>query len=1260
MATHSSQQLAAYVPRILLSWPEDLRHQTVDGTLVHIDISGFTAMSERLAAKGKVGAEEVAGVLTTVFTELLTVAADLGADMLKFGGDALLLLFTGPEHSLRAVRASGEMRLRLRSVGKISTPAGRVSLRMTVGVHAGSLNLVIAGDSHRELIVAGDAATTVVEMEESAEAGEIVLSEATAASLPEHYLGARRGAGRLLAHIPPSMDFDPEPVASHPDPAIFIPVALREAAASGTGEGEHRIITAAFVKYHGTARVLRENGESELCEQLNELVRVTQEAAEEYGVAFLSTDIDRDGGKIILTAGSPVATGADEERMLRTVRAIVDRYRGLTLKVGVNRGPAFSGDVGAPFRRAHTVIGDAVNLAARVMSRAADAEILATDGVLAHSAVLFDTEPVPPFQVKGKTAPVEAWTIGGVVGRRSTKSADTALVGREGEMKVALGAIDGETVTGLVDVVGPSGIGKSRLVRELRAQRPNVDWHFSAGELFEASTPYFAYQRLLREVLGIDLHEPRKRAAAELQSWVDAATPELAPWLPLIASVMDLPCDGTEETEQLDAKYRRARTHEVVEALIDSALPNPTVMIIEDAHWLDEASRELTSHLAAEGAKRSWLLMPVHRPTDFTMAGDGDIAVELGPLSTDESHQLAEILLEDSPMLASRLAPIVARAGGNPLFLTELVNAADSEGEAGELPDSIEALVLARIDRLDPIHRKLLRYASVVGTSFDIGLLTSALEDVEPSVCDPQAWKALEEYVVGRTQGDMRFRQQLFHDVAYSGLPYKTRRILHERVGLALERLAGADANNAAERLSVHFMRAELFDKAWHYSLIAGNEAKAKFGNADAIEFYARAIGAAHHLDLPNDEVAEVAETLGDVAEVAGMYDEADKAFSDARRLTADDPIAATRLLRKQGVLRERRGAYSQALRWYRRALNNLNGVAECKEEVEVRLAYAGVRFRQARYDDQLRWANEALDQATRQCPYSAAHALRLLGLAERQLGDGEQSLEYLRQALRIYEENGDLVGQADCLNNLGGVDYRQGKWDLASARWEQCTETRRKVGDVVGAAMAENNIAAIRSDQGKWDEADELFHQVRRVLRAAEFSLGVSAVTSNLGRVAARAGRFEDAHELLAEALTDLEAIGAEHFVHEAKAHLAEAHLFAGDVAACERVAAPLLATLEQRQGTGELQALLHRLIGYARLMKDDASDAWKCFQESLAQAEAADAHYEMALTLEAISGLPPMTGTDAEEAMKRAQVIFERLGVVTTPKVPLPALAS
>ena len=176
-------QIDLYLPRLVLGWDEtsdSKRYRETDGTLVHVDISGFTALSERLARKGMVGSEEVAAVLNAPSPNCSPSLMQMPGDLLKFGGDALLLLFQGSDHAARACRAAHGMRQALRTVGNIQTSAGHVKLRMSVGVHSGAFDLMVVGSSHRELIVAGPAASQTIVMEEAAEAGEIMVSHATA------------------------------------------------------------------------------------------------------------------------------------------------------------------------------------------------------------------------------------------------------------------------------------------------------------------------------------------------------------------------------------------------------------------------------------------------------------------------------------------------------------------------------------------------------------------------------------------------------------------------------------------------------------------------------------------------------------------------------------------------------------------------------------------------------------------------------------------------------------------------------------------------------------------------------------------------------------------------------------------------------------------------------------------------------------------------------------------------------------------------
>src|SRR5579862_5797971 len=198
-------RLNPYVPRVLLerlaSVP-DAAVLTEDATVVFVDISGFTTLSERLARAGREGAEHLVDTISACFSTLLAEAYADGGSLLKFGGDALLLWFTGEEHALRACSCAVGMRRTLRQIGRVRAGGSGVVLRMSVGVHSGAYVTFLVGDSHREYLPAGPAVSAVVALESPAEAGQILISEQTAALLPDRCLGSRSGPGVLLARAP--------------------------------------------------------------------------------------------------------------------------------------------------------------------------------------------------------------------------------------------------------------------------------------------------------------------------------------------------------------------------------------------------------------------------------------------------------------------------------------------------------------------------------------------------------------------------------------------------------------------------------------------------------------------------------------------------------------------------------------------------------------------------------------------------------------------------------------------------------------------------------------------------------------------------------------------------------------------------------------------------------------------------------------------------------------------------------------------------
>ena len=800
-AADTSAKLRPYMPRPTIAWLNDgpdRRVREIDGTVVFVDISGFTKMSERLARSGKVGAEEVTDNLGSIFTRRLSVASAEDGSLLKFGGDALLLFFEGDDHTLRAVRSAHGMRALLREVGTLQTTAGKVVLRMSVGVHSGRYHFFLVGDSHKEFLVTGPAASRVVEMEGTATSGEILLSPETAAALPKALLGNPKGPGILLRSSPGGMYHPPRDagwIDDPPDLARAIPRAIREHVLAGGEDPEHRNVTVAFIHFDGTDEFVEKLGPEATADALEDLVTSVQRAADGNGVTFLGSDVDRDGGKIILVAGAPRALGDDEERMLLTLREVIAGMHEIPIRIGVNHGAVFVGDVGPSYRRTYTVMGDAVNLAARVMARASPGQLLSTASVLQASPVAFQTMPLEPFMVKGKKHPVTAFEVGPVAGAKAEEPTENLpLVGRQEETLRLFAALDDARVGAgrTVEIVGDPGIGKTRLAAGVRVAAAEFAHLLGSCELYQRSTPYAPFRQLLRATLSLgDEAEDDAKVAERLSARVDESAPHLHPWLPLLAIPFDVLLPSTAEVDRLGDEFRKPRLEQTVVEYLTSVFDHPTLILIEDVHWMDDASRDLLSRLADGIGERPWLILVTRRDetTGFVAPeAKTSISLALEALDPADAEELLLAATEDSPIRPDDLASLAKRSAGNPLFLLELLSGLRAAGNVDDLPSSVEGLVTAQIDRLGPADRQLLRTAAVLGSSFSDDLVEALVGSIGGSL-DRRAWNRLSEFVAEDAPGLRRFRHALMRDAAYEGLAYRKRRELHALAGdLILER----------------------------------------------------------------------------------------------------------------------------------------------------------------------------------------------------------------------------------------------------------------------------------------------------------------------------------------------------------------------------------------------------------------------------------------------------------------------------------------
>ncbi len=1270
IATHEeSEFLRPYVPRLVVEWlrnTPDAKHREVEASLVFVDISGFTALTERLARKGKVGAELMRDTLDGVFRALLDEAYDWGAGLLKWGGDALLLMFDGPGHAWRASRAAWEMQSTIDRVGRLHLTGGTIVLRMSVGIGTGTYHFFMTGSVHRELLIAGPAMTETLTMEAIADAGEIGISPAVVSLLPADCIGPQKDGITLLAR-PPDIERRRAPDVGDVrslDIASCIPVAARAHVLLRKSEPEHRTITAAFIDLMDTDRLLEEVGPDVLAQGLDLRMRSIQEAALRYEVPFYETDVGKSSVKALLTAGAPSSTGHDEERMLRTLRDIMDVDGLVPMRIGVNTGKVFTGDFGPPYRRAYRVFGDAINTAARVMSKADAGQILSTEIVLNRSRTIFEATPIAPFAAKGKSEPVKASIVGPAIGVKASHQGGQPLVGRDQELASLLDAVEQARAgrASIIEICGEAGMGKSHLVQDVVGRSSDFRFVRSRCEEYETSTPYYVFRSIVRAALDLEEDEDSDAVIARLDETILRVDPSLVPWTPLLGVLLGLDLPDTPETAALGERFIRDRLAEVAIRFLGTVLSGaPSIFLIEDVHYLDEASHDLLLRLARAAAERRQVLIVTRQGVGepFAPPGPGmpDIrSMELGPLATDTLIEIIDAATEDDPLPRHEVEEIARRSGGNALFLFELIDAVRETGSVESLPDSIESMIAGDIDRLSPTDRTILRYAAVLGTSFDPALLTDCIGgEID---LDDEVWSRLDELVVQESSGGLRFRNTLIRDAAYEGLPYRRRRILHGRVGETIEATAGVSLDEEIGTLALHYYEAQRWDKAWEFCRRAGERARGLYANVEALGAFKSALVAGRHLrSVSRTQLAGVYETLGDTYAELSEPGRADQSYAAGRRLVAPDVVADARLAVKQVKQAIAMGRYPSALRQSARSLAALDGLssrAASAQRARLLVWRGWVRYSQNRAAEAIEWCERGVLEARRARDDEAlAQGYQALDSAYFDTGELDKAI-YSARALAIYERMGDIGRQALVLNNMGVLAKDRSEWDEARRLYDRSRHLFEVTGDRAYETLVKFNVAEILSDQGHYQEAEALLRDVVRSWRAAGAEADVAEARRELARALARQGDHAAALDLLAEARATQVEHGQHGEVLTTDLRRAEAMLLAGRTQEALALADEIEAGAESSDGGALLTTGVARVRGWGHLQEGDPAEAARWFREAVQLATERGDDFQATLALDGLLAALDRDDPDRAATTERRDAMVERLGIERTPSVP------
>ena len=897
----AAEAFASFLPdrlaRRLVEQPESAGQPHADrmvGALLLADISGFTATTERLARRGPGGAEELRGLLDGAFGPLLGLIAGTGGDVLKFAGDALLACWPaqgGPPRSARGgdpgpalatatARAAGCAEAMQAALRRYAADTG-LPLALRIGVGAGEVVVLDVGGERdrRELLVTGAAVPQTTRAVEQAEPGRVVLSQPARGLMGR---GVPTGGGP-----PVPTDSGAGPRATLPEGvdallAPYLPRAMLATMVAGHEEwlAELRQITVVFVNLPDL------DHRAEL-DQAQQAMQALQAALYRYEGSINKLSVDEKGTTLVAALGLPPLTHEDDPaRGVQAGLAMRAALAGLGRRssVGVTTGRAFCGTVGNRRRREYTMLGAVVNLAARLMQAAPDGVLCdAATARAASSTLAF--EALPAVRVKGRADPVPVYrpTTDPVKGpgQGPKRPATAPLVGRGDERRRLAGALRRLQADGpdrpdralVVVLEGEAGAGKSRLVTELidQATAAGLPVLAGAGDAIERNTPWYPWRELFSRIPAFDGRgdlEERRRAVLGLLG----PDPEIRDLAPLLNPVLSLELPETARSAELSGQGRADRTRDLLVRLLRAVVGDtPTVLVVEDAHWLDSASTGLVLALSRERAPL--LLVVATRPPGET----GSLADDLGwaayrrllrapdidrlvldRLSPEEVEALVCHRLEASsvPEVVARL--VEEKAEGNPLFSEELafalrdaglVRVVDGKGElvsgVGDilglrLPDTVHSTITSRIDRLTPTQQLTVKVASVIGRLFAVGILRDVhpvKETVAHALTDDLAVIERANLTVLETpEPDLHylFKHVITQEAAYNLMLLSQRRQLHRSVAEWYERASAGDL----ALLAHHWREAEVPDKANHYLERAGTEALREGAYAEAVRFF--------------------------------------------------------------------------------------------------------------------------------------------------------------------------------------------------------------------------------------------------------------------------------------------------------------------------------------------------------------------------------------------------------------------------------------
>ncbi|MFN8413483.1 MAG: adenylate/guanylate cyclase domain-containing protein [Anaerolineales bacterium] len=1105
MALSLINTLKSYIPDVLQSRivndPTPPNKPFVENYLaavLFVDISGFTALTEKFAALGPSGAEDISAILNNFYGKWIDIIKSYGGDIIKFAGDGLLVIWQYEnleKASLLAAQTAVEASKELENF-----QVGDRTLSTRIALGAGQIALTgLGGVFNRwEMVITGDALDQIGKAQKNLRPGQIMVSGAAWQYLKSHATGvSTQDENMLLTRI--NSQVPKEAVRSfhlkeNSIPALrsYIPGAIARRIDAGQSDwlAELRRITSLFINIPEMTR----GTDPEIAQKL---AQILQSSIYRYEGSVNKIAVDEKGVSLLAAFGLPPFSHEDDP--LRGVLAAQDIKKsiselGYTSFIGIATGRIFCGVIGNDNRREYTINGDAVNLAARLMYAAGNglvvadgegASILCDQVTYEAAKSRVDFTAIDPISIRGKSQPVPAF----VPKTRHTKGTGqvslTDMIGRETE-RFALAEALRALITKesrVVVIEGEAGLGKSRLVDEIfrQADAMHINILLGLSEAIEQNTPYHVWKDISTRIFNLKDLDSISEQKHSFEKMLEENA-ELKEYAPLLSAVLPFVIPDNESTKDISGDARAGVMQQlIINRLNQIAEETPTVLIVEDVHWLDASSWSLLNLVSQKVSPLLIVLtnrpMGNNPPFEYTQlrSKPNTRFLDLIPLGDVDIETLLCQRLNVEKLPNELIRFIKNKAEGHPFYSEELAYALRDGGfieiknnecritsNAGNLddlnlPGSLEGVITSRIDKMQPEHQLTLKVASVIGRVFAVQEL-SAIYPIKTELA------ALPEYLSNLEKQELTildtpdpeasylFKHIITQEVAYNLLLFSQRRSLHRAIAEWYEGSFMRDLVTYYPVLAHHWKQADVPQKAIEYLEKAGEMAYRNGAYKEAIQFFTQTIEKAEALKgetLPIVKRASWYRFMGEAQMGLGQMEEARISFRKAASILKR-PDAVTPLTMITGALRQ---YFIQSL--HRRFPNYFIGRLSNKDE---ELQEAAQNFTHLAYIDYIKLDTLAM----------VYHVLRGLNLSERggsmsparvwALGSNSAILgfipnhtlaqHYAEKALKASAQVDDLRSQLWSYLAVGSYQLGVAQWDEARSALLKANENASRAYD--------------------------------------------------------------------------------------------------------------------------------------------------------------------------------------------------------------------